>query len=543
MDSLIEVNKCWCGSRKLEPFSKNYIRCNHCLTLISSPRKPDEFYNVQNDDFDFYGKDYWLNHQNELGFPDIIKRSREDLSERCVYWLKTILSHKMPCGKSLELGCSHGALVALMKFTGFEARGLELSNWVVQYATKTFGIPVFCGKIEELNIEPNSLDCIVMIDVLEHLTTPLETLNLVAKSLKRDGILVIQTPCYRDIESTYEQMVDKQDVFLQMMKEKEHLYLFTVNGLKILLNKIGLNLMIEEKPLFPYDMFVFASKSPIPTYDEKALVSNLVSTVQGRITLALFDLYQKWEISEKDRAARLEAINNLNKVLQESESDREARLAVINELNTRLIESESDRAARLAVINELNTRLIESESDREARLTVINELNPRLIESESDRAARLGVINELSARLVESESDRAARLAVINELNPRLIESERDREARLAVINELNTRLIESKSDSEARLALINDLNTRLAASESDREARLQIIENLSRKLAENEKDRLARLEIIHELNERLDSLQNILQENEKIKECLTKQLNEFKNNKLAVLAHKFGRV
>ena len=522
MDSLIEVNKCWCGSRKLEPFSKNYIRCNHCLTLISSPRKPDEFYNVQNDDFDFYGKDYWLNHQNELGFPDIIKRSREDLSERCVYWLKSILSHKMPLGKSLELGCSHGALVALMKFNGFEAQGLELSNWVVQFATKTFGIPVFCGKIEELNVEPNSLDCIVMIDVLEHLTTPLETLNLVARALKRDGILVIQTPCYRDIESTYEQMVDKQDVFLQMMKEKEHLYLFTVNGLKILLNKIGLNLMIEEKPLFPYDMFVFASKSPIPTYDERALVSNLVGSVQGRITLALFDLYQKWEVSEKDRAARLEAINNLNKVLQESESDREARLAVINELNTRLIESESDRAARLAVINELN---------------------PRLIESESDRAARLGVINELSARLVESESDRAARLAVINELNPRLIESERDREARLAVINELNARLIESKSDREARLALINDLNTRIAASERDREARLQIIENLSRKLAESEKDKLARLEIIHELNERLDSLQKILQENEKNKECLTKQLNEFKNNKLAVLAHKYGRV
>lgn len=500
MDSLIEVNKCWCGTRKLEPFSKNYIRCNNCLTLISSPRKPDEFYNVQNDDFDFYGKDYWLNHQNELGFPDIIKRSREDLSERCVYWLKSILSHKMPLGKSLELGCSHGALVALMKFNGFEARGLELSNWVVQYATKTFGIPVFCGKIEELNVEPNSLDCIVMMDVLEHLTTPLETLNLVAKLLKRDGILVIQTPCYRDLESTYEQMVDKQDVFLQMLNEREHLYLFTVNGLKILLKKIGLNFMIEEKALFPYDMFVFASKSPIPTYDERALVSNLSGSVQGRITLALFDLYQKWEISEKDRAARLEAINNLEKVLQESESDRKARLEVINELNTRLMESESDRAARLAVINELNTRLVESESDR---------------------AARLAVINELSARLVESESDRAARLVVINELSARLIESERDREARLAVINELNARLLES---------------------ESDRAARLLVIEDLSSKFVESEKERQAQLEIISELSTRLNSLQYKIRKYEKINQDLLEQLAEFKNNKVAVLAHKLHR-
>jgi len=89
----------------------------------------------------------------------------------------------------------------------------------------------------------------------------------------------------------------------------------------------------------------------------------------------------------------------------------------IGALTERLQISEVDRAARLDVIERLKTQLDEVEADRAARLEVIDQLNNYLQASESDRAARLELIGHLSEQLQISEADRAARLAVIQQLN------------------------------------------------------------------------------------------------------------------------------
>jgi tRNA (mo5U34)-methyltransferase len=136
-------------------------------------------------------------------------------------------------------------------------------------------------------------------------------------------------------------------------------------------------------------------------------------------------------VLETDRAARLDQILELSRLLQQSEADRAARLDKIHELTRLWQQSEVDRAARLDQILELTRLWQESEADRAARLDKIHELSRLWQQSEVDRADRLDQILVLSERLRVSEADRATRLQLIQNLQAQM-ENPLGRRERLA---------------------------------------------------------------------------------------------------------------
>src|SRR5262249_36889670 len=130
---------CWCGNREFQPYSPEYRACPACGTLVSALGLAPEETAVKDDDRDFYGKSYWLEKQTQgRGLPDIAPRARADLPERCMHWLRPLLRHKPPAARVLDVGCAHGGLVALLRSLGYDAVGLELSPWVVDFARQTF---------------------------------------------------------------------------------------------------------------------------------------------------------------------------------------------------------------------------------------------------------------------------------------------------------------------------------------------------------------------------------------------------------------------
>jgi hypothetical protein len=58
-------------------------------------------------------------------------------------------------------------MVALMKMAGFDAIGVELSPWVADFAAQTCSVPVHCGTLADLEVEPASMDCISLMDLLK----------------------------------------------------------------------------------------------------------------------------------------------------------------------------------------------------------------------------------------------------------------------------------------------------------------------------------------------------------------------------------------
>jgi SAM-dependent methyltransferase len=302
---------CWCGNDVLSEFGEGYLRCDKCQTLVVtggvSARQADP--RVRDEANDLYGRDYWFAHQTrDLNCPDITERSRADLSERCVHWLRTLLGFVLPPAKVLEIGCAHGGFVAMLRQAGFDACGLELSPSIVSFARDTFDVPVFTGPIEDQPFGPDRFDAVVMMDVMEHLPHPLTSLERCLDVLKPGGILLVQTPAYPEGMSL-RQLRATGHKFPQMLDPNEHPLLYSRTAVRELFRRLGAEHIEFVPPIFEfYDMsFVVSRRSIVQTTTERRDTA-LSRTLSGRFIQAMLDLDERrLNLLEKYRQLRSQA--------------------------------------------------------------------------------------------------------------------------------------------------------------------------------------------------------------------------------------------
>jgi 2-polyprenyl-3-methyl-5-hydroxy-6-metoxy-1,4-benzoquinol methylase len=358
MESISSTQTCWCGNQELKEFSPNYSLCLECGTLVLTKGLTLDEVRIHDDEQGLYGKEYWMSHQTEdFGYPDIHQRSRQDLPERDLYWLHTLMKYYLPPAKVLEVGCAHGGSVALMKWAGFDAIGLELSPWVVEFAEKNFDIPILLGPIEDQLLQSKTFDVIVLYDVLEHLPNPYATMGIAASLLKEDGIFIIQTPNYQE-NKTYEVMVSQQDNFLSLMIP-EHTYLFSHWSISEFCKRLGFDFLYFEPQLFDYDMYFVASRHPIVRNTDEQIAHNLLKCSSGRMILALLD--------------QSHALNQLKIQYQSSEKDREQRLQVIEQQGEEIAELHSKLHTSLNELQQTQTQLTRYQSELQQTQTQLSE--------------------------------------------------------------------------------------------------------------------------------------------------------------------------
>jgi len=101
--------------------------------------------------------------------------------------------------KILEVGCGCANFSAqVKKRQPCEIWGIELNQDSAQQAEKVID-KILCGDInQQLNVLPNEyFDCIVMNDVIEHLTNPEFVLTELSAKIKTSGIFVLSVPNVR----------------------------------------------------------------------------------------------------------------------------------------------------------------------------------------------------------------------------------------------------------------------------------------------------------------------------------------------------------
>jgi len=307
---------CWCGNADLAPFSAHYRRCPACETLVAVRRPAGDVTQVGADERGLYGRDYWFGHQeHDVGLPDITARARADLSERCVHWLRTVLKYKLPPAAVQELGSAHGGFVALLRWAGYDATGLELSPWIVDYARRTFDVPVRQGPLEDQPIAVGSLDVLALMDVLEHLPDPVGTMGHGLTRLKADGVFVVQTPAYSE-GATFEELAGRDDYFLNHMrgKHEEHLFLFSRRSARLLFERLGCGAVEFEPPIFhQYDMYFVAGRGPLHPHPPEAAAAALAMTPGGRLVQALLDAAGQRDYFHDEAKKRMGVIEGLVK--------------------------------------------------------------------------------------------------------------------------------------------------------------------------------------------------------------------------------------
>jgi 2-polyprenyl-3-methyl-5-hydroxy-6-metoxy-1,4-benzoquinol methylase len=393
---------CWCRNPDLQDFSPQYWRCDVCSTLISKSFPATDITVTADEDGDFYGKKYWLDHQvDELGLQSIEERSRSDFLDRCGWWLAELLEFSLPPARLLEIGCSHGGFLELAELAGFSVTGIELSPWVVEFARKSFGVDVRTGPIERQGFQSGSFDAICMFDVLEHLQDPVRTLECCAQALTPNGVLLVQTPQY-PVRTDFDKLQEENHPFLKMLLPDEHLFLFSAESVKKLLNEVGFSTYEFLPARFPqHDMMFVATKGLLSRNPDPAQKEALERSAAGRVLqgfLALFQQNIEWQSQSSELRASLsrvyQDVEKLNEWLRTARAEANDR-GKDAEDRLRLVESVSDELGQRS--EELQQRSEELRQRSEELRQKSEEL--REVCAERDELAERATVRGLSRYL------------------------------------------------------------------------------------------------------------------------------------------------
>ncbi len=222
-----------CKGEVTEKFcSKNthdIFRCTQCRLLFVHP--------LPQSTAEIYEADYFGGAQKGFGYVEY-----DADKEPMIPTFKAYLSHiRRLLGKEgilLDVGAATGFFVGLAKEEGFDARGIEISEHAAAKA-RAKGLDVQTGTLSDV---AGVFDCVTMLDVIEHVPDPRSEILKAAGLLKKDGVLVINTP---DSGSLVARLLGKR---WHLIVPPEHLYYFNRRTMKMLLEEAGF-IVVSEKTI------------------------------------------------------------------------------------------------------------------------------------------------------------------------------------------------------------------------------------------------------------------------------------------------------
>jgi len=155
-------------------------------------------------------------------------------------------------GRLLDVGCAYGFFLQEAK-RFYDVAGIEIAEDAAAYCRQQ-GLRVLSGVADEGNLARfGKLDVIVLLDVIEHLPNPQETLALCARHLNEGGIIVITTG---DFASPYARLARTH---WRLMTPPQHLWYFTRASMERFARPLGLHVGSFDHPwkVVPISLITF----------------------------------------------------------------------------------------------------------------------------------------------------------------------------------------------------------------------------------------------------------------------------------------------
>jgi len=234
--SRVEVPCIICGVKD-EDFLFNtperIVQCRRCGLIYNNPRLDLESLKK------VYSKDYFVvdaanpgidykAYSNYIEEETLIIRSMH----RRLKKVEALVNGK---GRLLDVGCATGFSLIAAQQRGWEAAGVELAPFCVDYAQGR-GLNVYCGTIKDFPGEPESFSVITMWDYLEHSTDPIGDLKTSQMLLKKGGVIVLSTP---NVDSWSFLLFKKNWIGF---KNIDHLYYYSRKTLATIARMAGLSM-------------------------------------------------------------------------------------------------------------------------------------------------------------------------------------------------------------------------------------------------------------------------------------------------------------
>lgn len=215
------------------------------------------------------------------------------------------LEHLAPGGTVLDVGAGTGDLVSFLAENGFNASGIEPSRDASALAGEK-NITVHCATLEawaQEDANRSAYDAVVLINVMEHVPNPEETLRLVRALLKEGGIVCLRLP--NDFSEVQESAQSAMNAEPWWVSAPDHINYFTMSSLVRLFDGMGFD--CEKLTAdFPMELFLLMGEDyvrqpdmggicherrrklefALPTALRRKLYEALAAVGAGRNTLA-----------------------------------------------------------------------------------------------------------------------------------------------------------------------------------------------------------------------------------------------------------------
>jgi dolichol-phosphate mannosyltransferase len=189
-----------CGADNAEfLFLKNtyrHARCRVCgLVFINPMPTSAEIEAIYQDPLYFANRNEW-----PYGYNDYFgeREFYAALFGRRVHQCEETLGASDGRGRRLlDVGCAAGFLLEAARERGWDVAGVEMSPHAARFANERLGGVVRQGTLEQARFENDSFDCVVMLDIVEHVADPMALLREATRVLKPGGFLLLSAPNVR----------------------------------------------------------------------------------------------------------------------------------------------------------------------------------------------------------------------------------------------------------------------------------------------------------------------------------------------------------
>lgn len=178
--------KCICGYKSEWEFNLrdfDFFRCQNCDLLFVYPVY---------DAHEIYDESYFNGGSHGFGFSnyETDKLASSKYLTKLLRWAIDV--HNQPKPQLLDVGAANGFFLTICAEEGVQAQGIEISREAVKWAEK-LGRNVTCSTIEDFKTS-HKYDIISALDVLEHISRPIQFIRTVRDLLAEGGIFLVNVP-------------------------------------------------------------------------------------------------------------------------------------------------------------------------------------------------------------------------------------------------------------------------------------------------------------------------------------------------------------
>jgi predicted SAM-dependent methyltransferase len=206
-----------CQSRLLKELPRfnatGLVKCTNCGLVFSKWIPTEQFL------MDFYNQYPEYQHWNSI--TSMRYRTLMDSFEK---YRKT--------NNLLEVGSGEGFFLDEAKAKNWNVHGTEFIDRFIERCRER-GISMERGMLDVSKYEPNSMDIIIWIEVIEHINNPIEELEKFNKLLRPGGIVYLTTPNFNSLSRLA--LKDK----LNLIQYPNHLTYYTPSSLRYLFEHNG----------------------------------------------------------------------------------------------------------------------------------------------------------------------------------------------------------------------------------------------------------------------------------------------------------------